>query len=68
MDTIKRQLKVDFCKVVILYYKFFFYFLYLYQGLSCKTVWVADFRYALVLEPTNKRAAMCADRLKKLFQ
>nr|KAJ0193763.1 hypothetical protein LSAT_V11C800388690 [Lactuca sativa] len=29
---------------------------------------IEDFRYALVLEPTNKRAAMCADRLKKLFQ
>ncbi|KAL4574645.1 hypothetical protein LXL04_021481 [Taraxacum kok-saghyz] len=29
---------------------------------------IADFRYALVLETTNKRAAMSADRLKKLFQ
>ncbi|KAI3517872.1 hypothetical protein L1887_17093 [Cichorium endivia] len=29
---------------------------------------IDDFRYALVLEPTNKRAAMSADRLKKLFQ
>ncbi|RVX18098.1 Translocon at the outer membrane of chloroplasts 64 [Vitis vinifera] len=27
-----------------------------------------DFRYALVLEPTNKRASLSADRLKKLFQ
>lgn len=26
---------------------------------------IEDFRYALVLEPTNKRAAMSADRLKK---
>ncbi|MFS7936725.1 putative tetratricopeptide-like helical domain superfamily [Helianthus anomalus] len=29
---------------------------------------LADFRYALVLEPTNKRAAVSADRLTKLFQ
>lgn len=29
---------------------------------------IEDFRYALVLEPTNKRAAVSADRLKKLFQ
>ncbi|XP_057951934.1 translocon at the outer membrane of chloroplasts 64 [Malania oleifera] len=28
---------------------------------------IEDFRYALVLEPTNKRAAQSADRLKKLF-
>ncbi|CAN4086608.1 unnamed protein product [Withania somnifera] len=28
---------------------------------------IEDFRYALVLEPTNKRASMSADRLKKLF-
>ncbi|KAF9592440.1 hypothetical protein IFM89_014930 [Coptis chinensis] len=27
-----------------------------------------DFKHALVLEPTNKRAALSADRLKKLFQ
>ncbi|CAK9153613.1 unnamed protein product [Ilex paraguariensis] len=27
-----------------------------------------DFRYALVLEPTNKRAAQSADKLKRLFQ
>ncbi|KAM7479639.1 hypothetical protein LguiA_027852 [Lonicera macranthoides] len=29
---------------------------------------IEDFKYALVLEPTNKRAANSADRLKKLFQ
>ncbi|KAI3735694.1 hypothetical protein L6452_15202 [Arctium lappa] len=29
---------------------------------------IEDFRYALVLEPTNKRAAVSADRLKKFFQ
>ncbi|PIA26567.1 hypothetical protein AQUCO_09100030v1 [Aquilegia coerulea] len=29
---------------------------------------IEDFRHALVLEPTNKRAALSADRLKKLFQ
>ncbi|KAM0041338.1 putative tetratricopeptide-like helical domain superfamily [Helianthus debilis subsp. tardiflorus] len=29
---------------------------------------IEDFRYALVLEPTNKRAAVSADRLSKLFQ
>ncbi|KAF5805504.1 putative tetratricopeptide-like helical domain superfamily, acetyltransferase A, auxiliary subunit [Helianthus annuus] len=29
---------------------------------------IEDFRYALVLEPTNKRAAVSADRLTKLFQ
>ncbi|KAK2990883.1 hypothetical protein RJ640_002272, partial [Escallonia rubra] len=29
---------------------------------------IEDFRHALVLEPTNKRAAISADRLKKLFQ
>ncbi|KAF6144586.1 hypothetical protein GIB67_006078 [Kingdonia uniflora] len=29
---------------------------------------IEDFRYALVLEPTNKRASASADRLKKLFQ
>lgn len=29
---------------------------------------IEDFKYALVLEPTNKRAATCADRLRKLFQ
>ncbi|KAK4350090.1 hypothetical protein RND71_029403 [Anisodus tanguticus] len=28
---------------------------------------IEDFRYALVLEPTNKRASQSADRLKKLF-
>ncbi|KAK6795696.1 hypothetical protein RDI58_009151 [Solanum bulbocastanum] len=28
---------------------------------------IEDFRYALVLEPTNKRASLSADRLKKLF-
>ncbi|KAI7743153.1 hypothetical protein M8C21_000166 [Ambrosia artemisiifolia] len=28
---------------------------------------IEDFKYALVLEPTNKRAAACADRLTKLF-
>ncbi|KAK1414793.1 hypothetical protein QVD17_30552 [Tagetes erecta] len=28
---------------------------------------IEDFRYALVLEPTNKRAAASADRLTKLF-
>lgn len=28
----------------------------------------ADFRYAHVLEPTNKRAAVAAERLRKLFQ
>ncbi|KAI3815592.1 hypothetical protein L1987_15266 [Smallanthus sonchifolius] len=28
---------------------------------------IEDFRYALVLEPTNKRAAVSADRLTKLF-
>ncbi|XP_076899678.1 translocon at the outer membrane of chloroplasts 64-like [Bidens hawaiensis] len=28
---------------------------------------IEDFRYALVLEPTNKRAAMSADRLTKWF-
>ncbi|XP_044466681.1 translocon at the outer membrane of chloroplasts 64-like [Mangifera indica] len=28
---------------------------------------VEDFQYALVLEPTNKRAAMSADRLRKVF-
>ncbi|KAM7267979.1 hypothetical protein ACFE04_010145 [Oxalis oulophora] len=29
---------------------------------------IEDFKYALVLEPTNKRAASSADRLRKLFQ
>lgn len=29
---------------------------------------IEDFRYALVLEPTNKRAAVSADRLTKYFQ
>ncbi|KAJ0749930.1 putative amidase [Helianthus annuus] len=29
---------------------------------------IEDFRYALVLEPTNKRAAVTADRLTKYFQ
>ncbi|XP_071715779.1 translocon at the outer membrane of chloroplasts 64-like [Rutidosis leptorrhynchoides] len=29
---------------------------------------IEDFRYALILEPTNKRAAASADRLTKLFQ
>ncbi|XP_076919763.1 translocon at the outer membrane of chloroplasts 64-like [Bidens hawaiensis] len=29
---------------------------------------IEDFRYALVLEPTNKRAAMSADRLTKYYQ
>lgn len=29
---------------------------------------IEDFRFALVLEPTNKRAAVSADRLTKLFQ
>ncbi|KAM6592422.1 hypothetical protein CsatA_000125 [Cannabis sativa] len=29
---------------------------------------IEDFRYALVLEPTNKRAALTADRLSKVFQ
>lgn len=28
---------------------------------------IEDFRYALVLEPTNKRASLSADRLKKWF-
>ncbi|KAJ8553489.1 hypothetical protein K7X08_024167 [Anisodus acutangulus] len=28
---------------------------------------IEDFRYALVLEPTNKRASQSADRLKKFF-
>ncbi|MCE5165781.1 hypothetical protein HAX54_012247 [Datura stramonium] len=28
---------------------------------------IEDFRYALVLEPTNKRASQSADRLKKWF-
>ncbi|XP_015069631.1 outer envelope protein 64, chloroplastic [Solanum pennellii] len=28
---------------------------------------IEDFRYALVLEPTNKRASLSADRLKKFF-
>ncbi|KAH0976042.1 hypothetical protein GBA52_017941 [Prunus armeniaca] len=28
----------------------------------------ADFKYALVLEPTNKRASLSAERLRKLFQ
>lgn len=32
------------------------------------TFCTADFRYALVLEPTNKRAALSADRLRKLYQ
>lgn len=27
----------------------------------------ADFSYALVLEPTNKRASLSADRLRKVF-
>lgn len=29
---------------------------------------IEDFKYALILEPTNKRAAQCAERLMKLFQ
>ncbi|GAB4845309.1 Translocon at the outer membrane of chloroplasts 64 [Ancistrocladus abbreviatus] len=29
---------------------------------------IDDFRYALVLEPTNKRASVSAERLKSLFQ
>lgn len=29
---------------------------------------LADFNYALVLEPTNKRAALSAEKLRKLFQ
>ncbi|CAL5215352.1 unnamed protein product [Lathyrus oleraceus] len=29
---------------------------------------IDDFKYALVLEPTNKRAASSAERLRKLFQ
>ncbi|XP_074271600.1 translocon at the outer membrane of chloroplasts 64 isoform X1 [Silene latifolia] len=29
---------------------------------------IEDFRYALVLEPTNKRAAVTVERLKNLFQ
>ncbi|KAL1327922.1 hypothetical protein HN51_037907 [Arachis hypogaea] len=29
---------------------------------------IDDFKYALVLEPTNKRAAAAAERLRKLFQ
>lgn len=29
---------------------------------------IDDFKYALVLEPTNKRAASAAERLRKLFQ
>ncbi|KAL9239033.1 hypothetical protein vseg_013390 [Gypsophila vaccaria] len=29
---------------------------------------IEDFRYALVLEPTNKRASVSAERLKNLFQ
>ncbi|KAI4319227.1 hypothetical protein MLD38_032854 [Melastoma candidum] len=29
---------------------------------------IEDFRYALVLEPTNKRASLSAERLGKLFQ
>ncbi|CAN0891442.1 Translocon at the outer membrane of chloroplasts 64 [Linum grandiflorum] len=29
---------------------------------------IEDFRYALVLEPTNKRAAASAERLRKVFQ
>jgi len=28
----------------------------------------ADFKHALVLEPTNKRAAAAAERLRKVFQ
>ncbi|KAJ0048113.1 hypothetical protein Pint_17070 [Pistacia integerrima] len=28
---------------------------------------LADFQYALVLEPTNKRASVSADRLRKVF-
>lgn len=31
-------------------------------------IWLTDFKYALVLEPTNKRAASSAERLRKLFQ
>ncbi|BAT72627.1 hypothetical protein LR48_Vigan05g098500 [Vigna angularis] len=33
----------------------------------CKEA-IDDFKHALVLEPTNKRAAAAADRLRKLFQ
>ncbi|EXB80330.1 Translocon at the outer membrane of chloroplasts 64 [Morus notabilis] len=29
---------------------------------------IEDFKYALVLEPTNKRAALSAEKLRKLFQ
>lgn len=29
---------------------------------------IDDFKYALVLEPTNKRAALSAEKLRKLFQ
>ena len=29
---------------------------------------IDDFKHALVLEPTNKRAASAAERLRKLFQ
>ncbi|XP_050212445.1 outer envelope protein 64, chloroplastic [Mercurialis annua] len=29
---------------------------------------IEDFQYALVLEPTNKRAALSAERLRKMFQ
>jgi hypothetical protein len=28
---------------------------------------LADFKYALVLEPTNKRASLSAERLRKVF-
>jgi Asp-tRNA(Asn)/Glu-tRNA(Gln) amidotransferase A subunit family amidase len=29
---------------------------------------IEDFKYALILEPTNKQAATCLERLQKLFQ
>lgn len=42
---------------------FLFHFLnHLFNGIF------ADFRYALVLEPTNKRAGQSVERLRKLFQ
>jgi hypothetical protein len=32
-----------------------------------KPLVLADFKYAVVLEPTNKRASLSAERLRKVF-
>ncbi|KAL0380167.1 UNVERIFIED_CONTAM: Outer envelope protein 64, chloroplastic [Sesamum angustifolium] len=58
-DTIKKQWKApDQLPCAVTFFNFS----------SNSTFYLADFRYALVLEPNNRRAAQSLDRLKKLFQ